>query len=520
MTSTPGARIAIAAAMAALAAASCHHESEIVLVIDTDLTIPTDIDSVEISVSGATTVHEPIIVNLVASGAPTFPLTLGLLSGGALSPVTINVVGKAEGVEVAHQDASSAFVEGERRMLRMLLLTSCLTTICPTNQSCGSSGCVPVDRPASSLPGWTGVPARPDKPMTTPLAGRTVWASGWHSCAIDGPNLYAWGQNSDGQLGTGTTQSANSRRLVMNIRNPASIGLGGYHSCACDKSKQAWCWGRNTQGQLATGDLISTRAPVAVPGLTDCEQIAAGASHTCAVRTDKTVSCWGLNTSGQVGQPVGPDLVMVPQPVPNLTNVAEVQCGEFFTCARTEDGAILCWGRNDAGQLGDGTMVVARANPAPVVGLPSDIAELVTGRFFACARHATGHVSCWGNNSNGQLGNTSANMSNVPIDIAVVDGTQLAAGLQHACVLHRTGTLSCWGGNQSGQLGNGMPTGSIVPVDVVQISGVTSIAAGSIHTCARYSKGLACWGDNQVNQLGDGSVLNRATPVSVAGFGL
>ena len=156
-------------------------------------------------------------------------------------------------------------------------------------------------------------------------------------------------------------------------------------------------------------------------------------------------------------------------------------------------------------------------------GLTMDIAELAVGRFFACVLHTTGKVSCWGDNTAGQLGATSpvagSTISSVPLDVAgIADGIQVATGLQHACVIHRTGVLSCWGGNSSGQLGDGTPTSSQTPVDVLQIAGVTSITAGSIHTCARHSMGLSCWGDNFVNQLGDGSTTNRSRPVSVAGF--
>ena len=107
----------------------------------------------------------------------------------------------------------------------------------------------------------------------------------------------------------------------------------------------------------------------------------------------------------------------------------------------------------------------------------------------------------------------------MPLDVAgMTDAVQLAAGQAHACAIRKSGVLSCWGNNTAGQLGNGTTTISPTPVDVLDIEKVTSIAAGSVHTCARHSTGLACWGENIVNQLGDGSTTNRSRPVSVAGF--
>jgi alpha-tubulin suppressor-like RCC1 family protein len=510
--------ITIAVTTVLLVASSCQRPAEIVLVIDTDLNVPADIDRVEISVSGAMAVATPVAVNLGVPGAPSFPLTLGLTSGGALAPVTVSVAGLWQGGPVVAQDARTAFVEGEQRILRMLLLTSCLPLTCPDGQSCQAGVCGAIDRPGDLLPPWTGVvPPRPAGPMTTPIAGRSVWASGWHSCAIEGTTLYGWGQNSDGQLGTGNTQNANSRRPVMKVQDPASVGLGQLHSCICDRSGQAFCWGRNMEGQLGTGSTKASLTPIPVPGITDCVQIAAGAGHTCVVRSGGTVWCWGANTSGQVGRPAETAPVTTPVQVSGLTDVLQVQGGEKYTCALRSDKTIACWGDNGMGQLGDGT-TVSRANPAPVVGL-SDIAEIAAGRFFVCARHMTGQVACWGLNSSSVLGSATPMSSSVPLEIGgMSDAIQLAAGQQHACAIRMSGLLSCWGANQAGQLGDGSTTSSMTPVEVLDLAQVTSVTAGSVHTCARHSKGLACWGENLVNQLGDGSTTNRTRPVSVAGF--
>jgi alpha-tubulin suppressor-like RCC1 family protein len=162
--------------------------------------------------------------------------------------------------------------------------------------------------------------------------------------------------------------------------------------------------------------------------VTDCVQITGGANHTCVVHSDGTVSRWGSNASGQVGQPMattpvlcaessGPSVPCITSPVkvPGLIDVAEVRAGEQHTCARTKtDMTVYCWGENSDGQLGDGTNT-SRSVPAAVIGVGTDIVELSVGRWFSCARHQAGSVSCWGGNSGGQLGNGSTTNSNRPV---------------------------------------------------------------------------------------------------------
>ena len=105
-----------------------------------------------------------------------------------------------------------------------------------------------------------------------------------------------------------------------------------------------------------------------------------------------------------------------PTVVPGLTNVAEVHAGENYTCARKNDMTVWCWGSNFNGTLGDGTNT-SRSTPAPVVNLDKDVVEIATGRWFACARHAGGTVSCWGQNDSGQLGNQMTGDMNKPVAV-------------------------------------------------------------------------------------------------------
>jgi alpha-tubulin suppressor-like RCC1 family protein len=517
---------------------ACHAPTEIVLVVDTNLAA-VDLDEVTITVTGSAAGSPPssFDVDLTADGAPKFPLTLGIEPSGSPGAIEVSVVGLFEGSPVVQQSARTAFVAGAQKMLRVLLLDTCIGAFCPgasPPQTCMAGTCQSPDVDGPSLPQWPGTPpARPAAPATIPIGGRTVWANGWHSCANEGSLLYCWGQNSDGEIGNNSTGNANARRQVMGIADLAAVGLGYLTSCACDRSGSAWCWGRNLEGELGIGHASdNSTVPVQVPGISDCVQIGGGGRHTCVVHgTDGSVSCWGGDSLGQVGQPTsaagscpqstGPPVPCFTSPmlVPGLTGVADVRGGDQFTCARKTDLTVWCWGSNFAGELADGT-ATSRSTPAQIAELGNDVVELMAGRFHACARHQAGTVSCWGGGGSGQLGTGTTSNGRRPLAVVgITDATQLAGGFMHTCVLHTSGLVSCFGSNALGQLGNGTTSDSLSPVDVVGLKSITSIAAGIVHTCARAASGLAfCWGENIVNELGDGTTTNRSTPVSVAGF--
>ena len=512
---------------------ACRPVTEIVLVVDTNLT-SYDIDQVDISVTGSQT--KSFSFSLASAATPPFPWTLGLEPGSQAGGVEVSVAASLKGTPVVQQSADTTFVEGEQKMLRIVLLDSCVGIVCASGagaQTCSEGTCASDGIAGSSLQPWTGsAPARPAPSATVPIGGRTIWANGWHACANEGSVLYCWGQNYDGEIGDGNLRNANSRKPVTGLDPPAAIGMGQLTTCACDQSGAAWCWGRNVEGELGIGSATAnSTSPTLVPGITDCAEITGGANHTCLLHADGTVSCWGSNASGQVGQPASANgscsessgstvpCITSPAKVPGLANVADIYAGEQYTCARQADLSVVCWGDNSAGELGDGTNT-SRATPAPVKNLPSDVVEVSAGRWYACARHQFGAVSCWGAGGSGQLGTGNTTSTNAPVDVnGVTDALQLATGLQHTCALRSGGAVWCWGGNQDGQLGNGTTTDSLMPVQVVGLVPVNTITAGSVFTCARSATGPAfCWGENLVNELGDGTTTNRSQPVSVAGF--
>ncbi len=254
-------------------------------------------------------------------------------------------------------------------------------------------------------------------PISVPLPGGTplaqaVSAGDAHTCAIladaAGAGAVAcFGANDRGQLGDGTTVGRAAPAAVAlgaTARPALAVSAGGAHSCAVDEVGQLWCWGANDRGQLgtgATGDQ-SAPVPVALPGGASARAVSAGEAHTCAVDAAGHLFCWGANDRGQLGTGgAGPD-VSAPAEVAGLPGPAiAVAAGGAHTCASLEDGRVLCWGANESGQLGDGT-TTDRGTPAPVPGA----AGLVdAGRAHTCAWSAgAGHAACWGANGSGQIG--------------------------------------------------------------------------------------------------------------------
>ena len=270
--------------------------------------------------------------------------------------------------------------------------------------------------------------------------------------------------------------------------------------------------------------LSTSPVSASLPALPDVAQVAVGERHTCAVTHQGAVKCWGRNDEGQLGDGSTQDRAL-PVDVAGLgSGVQAVSVGGDHSCALTDAGAVLCWGGNYFGQLGDGSNI-DRHTPTQVHGLSSGVQAISAGeRSFTCALTSLGGVRCWGINDLGSLGNGNTVHSNVPTDVWDLSyGVRaISAGNGHACAILTAGNgLKCWGYNLGGQVGDGSLASTTIPLDVVSLtSGVASVAAGVLHTCAVTMGGAAlCWGNNFYGQLGDGSNANRPVPASVTGLG-
>ncbi len=314
------------------------------------------------------------------------------------------------------------------------------------------------------------------------------------------------------------------------------ISAGGAHACALHGDGTISCWGYNAQGQLGNGTLVDSPIPVTVlasPGgapFTGATQISCGVENsTCALRGDGTAWCWGQNTYGTLGDGTTinqtiPLQVMAAPGVP-LGNIAEIVMGETSACARKTDRTWWCWGRNDHGQLGNGTTVDSFV---PVEVMNSAGGPFVADGGFvsvahACAWPTGGALSCWGGNTYGQLGDGSFSDRLFPVTTGVGPVSSAAAAYRATCASVSDTSVYCWGYDGDGELGDGMsimrPTpGRVLDPTGSSFSGAVEVGSFDAADCARRSDGSVwCWGANGVGQLGTGSLAPATSllPVQV-----
>ena len=254
---------------------------------------------------------------------------------------------------------------------------------------------------------------------------------------------------------------------------------------------------------------------------TTFSQVSAGVYHTCALTNDGGVKCWGKNNYGQLGDGTTIERHTPVDVVGLSSGVIALATGSDQSCALTIGGGVKCWGRNDIGQSGDGTGI-ERHTPVDVSGLTSGVSSISAGGGYACAVTDGGGAKCWGANGGGRLGDGTTTNRLTPVDVeGLTNGVaSITAGGRFTCAVTTAGAAKCWGYNDNGELGDGTTTNRYTPVDVSGLdSGVAAIAAGLSHTCALMKDGSAkCWGDNVSGDLGDGSGAEQHTPVSVSGI--
>jgi alpha-tubulin suppressor-like RCC1 family protein len=194
-----------------------------------------------------------------------------------------------------------------------------------------------------------------------------------------------------------------------------------------------------------------------------------------------------------------------------------VSAGAFNTCALLANGAVSCWGDNTYGQLGN-TSVGTSSKPVLVSGVSNAVA--IAAGATTCAVLSTSALVCWGYNGDGELANGKTSNSSAPVTIGSLKVTSVALGGDFICASLQDGTVDCWGTNGDGQLGNNGTANSPTPVKVSGITGASAVTAGSGHACALLSGGgISCWGFNAEGQLGNGSMsLDSPVPVAVGGL--
>jgi alpha-tubulin suppressor-like RCC1 family protein len=305
--------------------------------------------------------------------------------------------------------------------------------------------------------------------------------------------------------------------------NAKAIGLGYDHACALTPEGGVKCWGLNKFGGLGNGKTSDSKKPVDVVGLSHgVKAIAVGGLHTCALTSEGGVKCWGYNENGQLGDGTITNSSTPVEVIGLSSGVKAISSGARHTCAILSSGGLKCWGDNQFGALGNGSTQGSNV-PVDVAGLSSGVKAVTAGSLSTCAITEDGGVKCWGSNQEGELGNGTQNDQIRPVDVIGLQGGIVSVAMGaggSTCTLDSNGRVMCWGGNDYGQLGKKASEASATPTEVANLpDGVEVISLGWYHSCVMTREGsIQCWGRNSDGELGNGKNANSSTPVDVVGL--
>lgn len=345
-----------------------------------------------------------------------------------------------------------------------------------------------------------------------------------HTCAVLGDHtLKCWGDNSHGELGTGTAVGSavtpaisTSLVAVAGLTDVAAVAGGGEpgapgtaFTCALSTTGAVRCWGSNGYGQLGGGtDAAVSVTPSSVALDASASNVDLGSRHGCIVDTAGALRCWGDNTYGVRGNPALSAIAL-----PTDGGASSVSAGFFSTCVATTKGEGICFGNNGNGQVNPYS--AAATTPPAIIDAGGPVSALSAGQLFVCADQDAS-VSCWGTNQMGQLGRSGALALNLPGSVQFTAGIaplRVQAGINHACAIMADKGVACWGSNGRGQAADfSGKTQLTSPNGVGGIANVVQLALGYEHSCALLASGeIYCWGSNVKGQLGPNGSADGGT---------
>ncbi len=407
--------------------------------------------------------------NVIVHGLPVLSVTSSSTLVCSGSPVTLTASG------------ASAYTWMPGGLTGSSIMVNPDSTTTYTVTGTDSNGC-------TTLPGWVDV-------------------SGglYHSLGVktDG-SLWAWGNNGQGQLGTGNYIDINIPVQIGTDLNWKKVSGGESFSAGIRADGTLWSWGQNSNGELGNGTYTDSNIPVQVGTASDWKEISAGDYHCLAIKTDGSLWAWGYNDQGQLGDGTNMNK-FVPVQIGSATNWSKVSGGQLHSLGIKTDGTLWSWGYNEFGQLGDGTLL--DKNIPAQIGTATDWVTMSAGGSHNTAIKSDGTLWSWGWNYSGQLGDGTYTDSHIPVQVGTsADWRTTSAGSNESIALKTNGTLWSWGENFAGQLGNGTFTGSNIPMQAGLDTNWDFISNGYAHCLGIKTDGnLWAWGDNGIGQLGDGT---------------
>jgi len=360
--------------------------------------------------------------------------------------------------------------------------------------------------------------------LAAPAVTHMIAAGGNHTLVLkaDG-TVWAWGANSGGQLGDGTTTRRSAPVQVLAaagkpLTGVKAIAAGYSHSVALKTDGTVWAWGYNATGQVGDGSTTSRSYPVRMGSLTGVTQIAAGYQSTLVLRQNGTVWVVGDNRDGLVGDGTFGGQLNSPVQVQGLSGVSVIGAGWWHALALKASGSqVWGWGGNSYGELGSAGAVPRQLTPVRIAGLDG-ATVLGPGLWQSLTLRPGGVVWTVGANNHGQLGIGSTTNTSTPVRVTGISAVKaLVGGQTHSVALKTDGTVWTWGANDKGQLGTGIVGGQrTLPGPVPGLSGVIALDTFFQFTVVLKSDGTVwAWGSNSFGQLGDGTTSDQPSPVQV-----
>jgi alpha-tubulin suppressor-like RCC1 family protein len=323
--------------------------------------------------------------------------------------------------------------------------------------------------------------------------------------------LWMWGYQQWGQVGNGNTSFILSPIQIGTGTNWLAFGAstGGYYtstSYAIQSDGSLWAWGLNSSGQVGDGTTVNQLVPIQINSSDNViASMSSGSYHTVSVKTNGTLWAWGDNQNGQVGNGTTTNQG-TPTQVGTDNNWISASGGYYHTVALKSNGTIWAWGDNQYGQLGNGTNT--NVSTPTQIGTGTTWVAIYAGGYFTMAIKSDGTLWAWGSNNRGQLGNGTTTDVNTPIQIGTdTKWVNLSPDGKQTMAIKSDGTLWAWGHNEYGQLGNGTTTDIATPTQIGTDNNWISVAAGGYSTVALKSDGTiwSC-GINIFGELGNGTV--------------
>ena len=301
------------------------------------------------------------------------------------------------------------------------------------------------------------------------------------------------------------------------------ISVGSDHNCVMTNFKELKCWGNNEYGQLGDGTTKYHASPIDIDfgdGLF-AKLIELGNYHSCAILNDNGLKCWGRNDSGQVGDGSRTNQKNpIPVNVGNNEHAIQMSLSFQHSCVITNEHNLKCWGSNQYGQIGD--LSIERFMTPTLVHLAKDVTaiQVAISHEQFCAISNVNNLYCWGKGVISDNDNNIVTMKPKLIDLGSddVEARDVAVGFWHSCVMTNDNKMKCWGSNKFGQLGDGSIETRQTPtvIDLHSNLRLHSMALGGAHTCAITAKEeLYCWGQNNYGQIGDFAKNNRSAPTLI-----